>query len=284
MFDDFLRNCPPEDEIKPSKKRVEKNIAAVRSLIEKEENSMTKRRFYLKPLVIAAAIVAFSALTLVSVNAAMQGGIVKFFMGGKEVEGEFYDYVDGDGFRRISFGAVMPLYEQNYAIIYDVDAPHEEAVRVITDDTDREFMDKLRSLKEARDNYRDEHDAWLETNGLTNDDLLDPNSKYNADPDFYNSTKPVDPEPEDFGLVFKDSELCVYHLGYLTQYGGFSLFSGTLGGNFMHTGTAYGHPSARGSNVFEDFGEEKDESAGLFDYENETQTYKYQIYYYVGKQ
>ena len=34
MFDDFLRNCPPEDEIKPSKERFEKNIAAVRSLSE----------------------------------------------------------------------------------------------------------------------------------------------------------------------------------------------------------------------------------------------------------
>ena len=254
MFDDFLRTCPPEDEIKPSKERVEKNIAAVMSLIEKEENSMTKRRFYLKPLIIAAVIAAFSALTLVSVNAAMQGGIVKFFMGGNEIEGEFYDYVDGDGYRRISFGAVMPLYEQNFAIIYDVDAPQEEAVRVITDETDREFMDKIRALKEAEDKY------W-----------------------FDKSTETVYPEPEDFGLVFKDSELCVYHLGYLTQYSG-RLRCGNLGGNFLHTGTAYGHPSATGSNVLTDLGEEEDENAGLFDYENETQTYKYQIYYYVGKQ
>lgn len=280
MFDDFLRNCPPEDEIKPSKERVEKNIAAVRSLIEKEENSMTKRKFYLKPLVIAAAIAVFSALTLVSVNAAMQGGIVKFFMGGNEIEGEFYDYVDGDGFRRISFGAVMPLYEQNYAIIYDIDAPQEEAVRVITDETDREFMDKLRAYKKALDDYRDERRAWLDEKGLTNEDIPDPDWEYSTDPNFDKSTKPAYPEPEDLGLVFKDSELCMYHLGYLTQYDGFDLFDGTLGGNFMHMGAAYDHPAGAGSNVFGEY----DDAAGHFDYENETQTYKYQIYYYVGKQ
>lgn len=279
MFDDFLRNCPPEDEIKPSKERVEKNIAAVMSLIEKEESSMTKRRFYLKPLVIAAAIAVFSALTLVTVNAAMQGGVVKFFMGGKEIEGEFYDYVDGDGYRRISFGAVMPLYERNFAVIYDVDAPQEEAVRVITDETDREFMDKIRSLKETEDNYWGERDAWIEANGLTKEDLSDPDSKYNDDPNFDKSTEPVYPEPEDFGLVFKDSELCVYSLGYLTQYDGFS-GDGTLGGNFLHTGTAYGHPSGSGSNAFGD----EDDGGCYYDYENETQTYKYQIYYYAGKQ
>lgn len=58
MFDDFLRNCKPEDEIKPSKKRVKKNVAALRSLVEKEENSMAKRKFKHKPLIIAAAVIA----------------------------------------------------------------------------------------------------------------------------------------------------------------------------------------------------------------------------------
>lgn len=240
---------------------------------------MAKRKFYLKPLVIAAVVAAISALTLVSVNAAMQGGVVKFFMGGKEIEGEFYDYVDGDGFRRVSFGAVMPLYEQNFAVIYDVDAPQEEAVRVITDETDREFMDKLRAYKKAQDDYRVERRAWLEEHGLTNEDILNPDSAYNTDPNFDKSTKPALPEPEDLGLVFKDSELCVYRLGYLTQYDGFSLHDGTLGGNFMQTGDAWGHPSGFGPNVF---GDDEDD-AGTFDYENETQTYKYQFYYYVGK-
>lgn len=57
MFDDFLDNCRPRDELKLSKKRIRKNIAALRSLIEKEENSVIKRKFKYRPLIIAAAVV-----------------------------------------------------------------------------------------------------------------------------------------------------------------------------------------------------------------------------------
>lgn len=65
MFDDFLRNCKPEDEIKPSKKRVKKNVAALRLLIEKDDNSMTKRKFRLKPsiIVVIAVIAGLSVIT-----------------------------------------------------------------------------------------------------------------------------------------------------------------------------------------------------------------------------
>lgn len=224
-----------EDEIKPSKNRVKNNIDSVKSLIEKEENSMTKRKLRFKPLIIAAIVAAVSALSLVTVNAAMKGAVVKFFMGGEEIEGEYYDYVDDQGYRRISFGADLPLYEENYAIIYDVDAPQGENVRVITEDTDPEFMEKIRLYAEAR----------RKESGPLNH--------------------------EDFGLVFKDSELCTYHYGFITEPQT-SFMGGGLGGEFMHTGAAYGKPSG-----FE-------EVFSTYDYENETKTYKRAFYYYVGKE
>lgn len=60
MFEEFFARCKPTDKMKPSKKRVSKNIAAVRSLIETEGISMTetKRKIRIKPLIIAAAAVA----------------------------------------------------------------------------------------------------------------------------------------------------------------------------------------------------------------------------------
>lgn len=67
MFDDFLRNCKPQNELKPSKKRVRKNIAALRSLIEQEDSTI-KRGFKYKPLIIAAAVIA--GLSLVTGAAA----------------------------------------------------------------------------------------------------------------------------------------------------------------------------------------------------------------------
>lgn len=273
MFNEFLRSCPPEDEIKPSKKRIGKNIAAVRSLIETEESNMTKRRFKAKPLIIAAAVIIFSAASLFTVNAAMQGAVVRFFMGGEEIEGEYYDYVDGDGYRRVSFGAVMPLYEQNFAVIYDVDAPQGENVRVITDATDPEFMDKLRSFKEAQDEFWEARKEWRDSQGLTKEDILNSDSEYNTNPEFYKEFTLVYPEPEDFGLVFKDSELCTYKLGYLSK-DDFSLRDGTLGGEFMYAGAAGGKPSGFGGG----------EGDGHFDWENETQAYGWTFYYYVGKE
>lgn len=77
MFDDFLRNCPPEDEIKPSKKRVKKNIAAVRSLIETEDSTMMKRKFRLKPtIIVVIAIIAGLSVITGAVSIIRQGGFL----------------------------------------------------------------------------------------------------------------------------------------------------------------------------------------------------------------
>lgn len=258
MFDELLRNYTMTDEIKPSKKRVKKNITAVKSLIETKENDVTKRKLRFKPLVIAAVIMIFSMTSLVIVNAATQGALVKFLMGGEKIEGDFNDYVDEQGFRHVSFSAVLPIYEANFAIIYDVDAPQGENVRVITDETDRDFMDKLRRYREAIE--------------ATNGKLV-----YNTSGEGYSGrleTADLPPKPEDFGLVFKDSELCTFSLGFIGEiYTEHNTFFGELGGEFKRTGAAFGKPTGT------------DEINGFsFDWENETKTYTNSFYYFVGKE
>lgn len=66
-------------------------------LLAKAEGSMTKSKFRFKPLIVAAAIIITSLVSLHTVNAATQGAVVKFFMGSEKIEGEYYDYVDGHG-------------------------------------------------------------------------------------------------------------------------------------------------------------------------------------------
>ena len=239
MFDDFLKNCPMEDEIKPSKKRVRKNIAALSSLIETEEKNVTKRKFRLKPLIIAAVIAILSGVSLLSASAAIQANIVNFFMGGEELEGEYSDYVDGKGYRHITFSAVLPMDEENYAIIYDVEAPQGENVRVITDETDPQFMERLHQFIKARHSY------WSDPDG-------------------------IEPLPEDFGVHFKDSELCKYE--WSEWSGGYNFGGGgRLGGEFSYTGAALGKPAG--------YEERYD-----YDNENNTKTLTVTFYYYVNKE
>lgn len=244
MFDEFLDQCRFNDEINISKKRVKKNIAAVKSLIETEDSAAVKRKPRSKPLLIAAAVCIASAVTLLTVNAATRGAVFDFFTGGEKIEGEYYDYVDRKGLRHISFEATVPLYEDNYAIIYDVSAPREEAVRVITEDTDPKFMEKLRKYTEAVWAYYDAHE-------------------YTQDPedDFPDSTE--------FGLVFKDSEMCMYNVAFPPNHPISSGEWGSVGGKFMNSGS--GHPSAViHQNV-------------VIDRENETKLFREAFYYYAGK-
>lgn len=261
MFDEIFRHCHPNNEIKPSKKRVSKNIAAVKSLIETEGELMTKRKLKLKPLIITAAIITASVVSLLTVNAASGGAVVKFFMGGEEIEGGYRDYVDHDGYRHVSFGATVPI-EEYCAIIFDVDAPSEEAVRVITKDTDPDFIDRLRQYREAKVKF------WETANvvEVTSDDVTIKSAEVGEGP-----------EPEDFGLVFKDSELCSYRYNHFTEDGEFfgGGGGGELGGEFRRMGVAEGHPSGSG---------DPDPRDGHIDYESGTIFLYSSFYYYVGKE
>ena len=278
MFDEFLKQYPPKDEIKPSKKRAKKDIAAVLSLIEKEECPMTKRKRRLKPLIITAAVMIFMLALVVTVNAATEGGLVKFFMGGEEIGGDYIDYVDHKGYRHISFAATLPIYEENFAIIFDVDAPREEAVRVITDDTDREFMDRIRQYRDAEKKFFKDLKAWYEENNITKEDRENPDSEFHktfSDTSAEALLGRPSPEPEDFGLVFKENELCTYRVGYITKGDGFDLTDGEFGGEFMHTGVAAEHP--RGS-------DDEYPNECYYDWDNEIKTFRVSYFYYVGKE
>ena len=229
MFDEFLKSCHMEDEIKPSKKRVQKNIAALNSLIETEEGTVTKRRFGLEPLLIAAVMTVISLSLVTAAYAATQNSAINFVMGGRAVEGECYDYVDQKGFRHISFSAELPIYVENFVVIYDIDAPKGESVRVITEETDPDFIEKLRSYLES---LNDHHPA----------------------------------DPEEFGLVFKDSEFCTYTWMYSPGHWG----GGELCGNFRYLEAADGkspHLSEEYSN---------------FDHKKGTKIFRETFYYYVG--
>jgi len=275
MFDDFLRNCPMKDEIKPSKKHIRKNFTSVKSLIDKEENASTKRRFRLKPLVIAAVISIISVVSLLTVgNASRKPDIVKFVMGVKEIEGEYYDYVDKDGFRRITFDAVLPLEENTYAMVYDVDAPQGENVRVLTPETDPEFFENLRLYLDDRDKSIKESAAmWDKINAWKGDyDKSDSRLRDAVlqeaiqagiiDP----SEVPEEHTPEDYLFVCKDSELCVWEYIYRDEPGFDHSRVGSFGGEFLNMGKS---------------GEQKFEEKRLGD---GTKAIKHTFYYYVGKE
>lgn len=229
---------------------------------------MTKRKRRLKPLIIAAAVMIFMLALVVTVNAATEGGLVKFFMGGREIEGDYDDYVDHEGFRHITFSAVIPIDADNFAVVYDVDKPWGENVRVITEEADPEFIGNIRKFRDASDKFSRDLDAWYDEHNITQEDIRDLNSEFNKT---FNSAEAVGrpcPDPEDFGLVFKDSELCSYRfVNGEVRSGGF------LGGKFMDMGNASGKPTEVGKS-----GKIK------YDPENGTKTFKETILFYVGKE
>lgn len=235
MFDDFLKNSDMEDEAKPTKKRVRKNIAALRSLIEQEENNVTKHKIRIKPLITAAVIAILSGVSLLSASAAIQSYTVNFFMGGEELEGEYSDHVDGKGFRHITFSAVLPMDEENYAIIYDIDAPEGENVRVITDETDPDFMERLRLYLDKKHNY------WREPDG-------------------------IDPEPEDFGLISKDGEILQYSWGRVLDNGYHESGEGMFTGRYERTTESLKKPSVFGGNYTYDHENNTKTLTVTFDY------------------
>ncbi len=253
------------DEIKPSKKRVRKNCAALKSLIEKEESSMKKRKLRLKPLIAAvAAILLVSTVSLFTVvNAAPQEIKVKFKIAGEEVEGKYYDYVDNNGFRQFYLNVVMPITDMNFAVIYDMDAPRGESVRVITGDTDPEFLENLRLYEEARQK------AWEtaeKKTTVTEDGVIVEESESFEDPPL-----------EDFGIILKDSELCSVHFSVNSESGYGWTYSQDfdLGGKFMQMGVADGKSSGCGSGAHPNISEP--------DWENGIITWQEAYHYYVGK-
>ena len=201
---------------------------------------MEKRKLNVKKrIIMLSVLIMITALIAVMANAAGDSGLVKFLFNGKEYSGGIYDYIDEDGFRHVGYEVELPTYEENYAIIFDADAPSGENIRAITEETDPEFFEKLGLY----------HEAF--------------------------SKGPAD--PEDFGLLLKDNELCTYRIGTLTNGS-----CGSFGGEFMRVGAAADKPSGIGEI-------NDDKKSGVFydwDFENETyfetKICRDGIFYYVG--
>ena len=112
--------------------------------------------------------------------------------------------------------------------------------------------------------------AWLTEHGVTWDDFTNANSEFNTDPNFDKSTMPISPDCDDFGLFFKGSEICAYTLEKLTEDDSILDYtSGFLGGEFFDA-----DKKSCGVSSSHEIGDD--------DLANNTKTYKYQVYYYVG--
>lgn len=98
MLEELLKKC--YDEETTSDKSAEDIKTAVLSRIEEEK---PMKHFKIKPLIIAAAITATGALSLVTANAATDGAVMDgikrtfgFTLNGEEMEGTITEYAVGD--------------------------------------------------------------------------------------------------------------------------------------------------------------------------------------------
>ena len=253
IYENILGNLTPSelDELAPAGFDAKAPSGALKRIgkaaVEKTGISAKRRKARLKPLIIAAAAVVASAATLFTVNAATDGNLVRFFIGGEEVEGSRQDYVDHDGYRHVSFDAIIPIEAENYAVIFDIDAPnYEEAVRVLTDESDPEIFESIRQYGAAHEQTEREIKALKEA-GADETEL----------PEFRDLTE--------FGIVFKDNELCFWNMGDISEGGS----GGAYGGRFMTTGIAAGHPSNIGGSE-------------IIDRKNGTKSFRVEFEYYVG--
>lgn len=98
MLEELLKKC--FDEEKTADKSAENIKTAVLSRIEEEK---PMKRFNIKPLLIAAAITATGAVSIVTANAATDGAVMdglaktfSFILNGEEVQGTITEYAVGD--------------------------------------------------------------------------------------------------------------------------------------------------------------------------------------------
>lgn len=107
MFEDFFEKNAPADEEMPDAERSEQIKAAVMERIAQESEEKKMKHRFLRPFIIAAAVVSVSAASLVTANAATDGAVIDtitkvitVFIDGKEVavEAEYSEYtMEGGG-------------------------------------------------------------------------------------------------------------------------------------------------------------------------------------------
>lgn len=109
MFDDFFENNPPVESEKITEERRESIKAAVLKGIQESEEKPMKKCNIAKPFIIAAAVAALGAASLVSADAITEGQIFGLFnvkINGEDTqfEGRYEEYVqDGEEVKEYSF-------------------------------------------------------------------------------------------------------------------------------------------------------------------------------------
>lgn len=106
MFEEFFRdNSPADIEELSSKRKADIKAAVMKRVSQESEDKTMKKHNIFRPLLIAAAAVSVSAVSLVTANAATNGavvdGITKMFtiiVNGEKytVEGKYSEYDEGD--------------------------------------------------------------------------------------------------------------------------------------------------------------------------------------------
>ena len=156
---DYFDKTPLDNEEKLSEERVQKIKASVLSRIEEEK---PMKHFSIKPFIIAAAITATGALSLITANAATDGavmdGIAKTFsftLNGEQVEGMITEYEAGDDGNVTEIELELPEGAEGITIAADGDDPekYEFSWKDLSETIDTEAYDIISRYDEDRDVY-----------------------------------------------------------------------------------------------------------------------------------
>lgn len=135
MLEELLKKC--FDEETAADKSAENIKTAVLSRIEEDK---PMKRFNIKPLLIAAAITATGAMSLVTANAATDGavfdGIAKTFsviINGEEVEGTITEYTVGDDGKVTEVELELPD-DANGALAIIVEGDDVDGMKIVDSD------------------------------------------------------------------------------------------------------------------------------------------------------
>ncbi|MDE6031664.1 MAG: hypothetical protein K2G32_08600 [Oscillospiraceae bacterium] len=119
MLEELLKKC--YDEEQAADKSAENIKTAVLSRIEADK---TVKHFSVKPLIIAAAIAATGAISVVTANAATDGALMDniveafgFFVNGTEVTGIVMEYTTADGQKDTRVEFELPEDADNASIV-----------------------------------------------------------------------------------------------------------------------------------------------------------------------
>lgn len=135
MLEELLKKC--FDEEKTADKSAENIKTAVLSRIEEEK---PMKRFNIKPLLIAAAITATGAVSIVTANAATDGAVMdgisktfSFIFNGEEITGTITEYNVGEDGHAEQIDISLPdgIMDDNMAIILEGD---DGEVQIVSDD------------------------------------------------------------------------------------------------------------------------------------------------------